>query len=189
QNKRTFVVLVALAAAALSLATLTFTNVTYWLINATMPPVMKYAGPDAEAAATSPYVKVGYYYESSSGYNVTRISVIGFTGDLTTYGKVLRVCNTYGTTTFTASLNYVGIVSGPYNNYVKVFKVYWSDDPGQWVGFEGGSTQAGPVSIQIAPGQCATAGVAVLVDPSLPAEARDGKTVLATYQVNIVMQS
>jgi hypothetical protein len=41
-------------------ATVTFTNVTYWLINATKPPAMKYPGTDT-AVAGGMYVKVSYY--------------------------------------------------------------------------------------------------------------------------------
>ncbi|MFN3805349.1 MAG: hypothetical protein ACK4SY_09850 [Pyrobaculum sp.] len=187
-NARRLVVIAVLAAAALSLAVLTFTNVTYWVINATLPPVMKYAGPDAEGEATSQYVKVYPYYDAQKGYNVTKISVIGFTGDVTNYTEVLRVCNTYGSTPYTASLRYVGLISGQYANYVRIFKVYWKDNPAQWVGFDDESTQVGPVSTTIDVGQCATAGVIVLIDPTLPAGARNGKTILAEYQVDIVMQ-
>jgi len=87
KNYRPLIALAALAVAALAMATLTFTNVTYWLINATLPPAMKYPGTDATSSATNMYVKVSYYYDSTRGYNITRISIVGFTGDPANYTK------------------------------------------------------------------------------------------------------
>ena len=101
KNYKPLMALVALAAAALVAATVTFTNVTYWLINATKPPAMKYPGADT-AVAGGQYVKVSYYYDS--GINITRISIIGFTGDPTNYTSVIKVCNYYGTTSITNTL-------------------------------------------------------------------------------------
>jgi hypothetical protein len=109
KNYRPLMALVALAAAALVAATVTFTNVTYWLINATKPPAMKYPGADT-AVAGGMYVKVSYYYDSNRGINITRISIIGFTGDPTNYTSVIKVCNYYGPTPITANLVWVGPV-------------------------------------------------------------------------------
>jgi len=80
----------------LAMATMSFTNVTYWLINATLPPTMKYPGSDTQIAGRldnsdyKNYVYVTYYYDSSTGYNVTRISIVGFTGDPANYTNVLQ---------------------------------------------------------------------------------------------------
>jgi hypothetical protein len=82
--------LLALAVAALVAATVTFANVTYWQINATKPPAMKYPGDDT-SVADGQYVKVSYYYDSNNGINITRISIIGFTGDPTEYTSVIKI--------------------------------------------------------------------------------------------------
>jgi hypothetical protein len=123
KNYKPLTALVALAAAALVAATVTFTNVTYWLINATKPPAMKYPGADT-AVAGGQYVKVSYYYDSNRGINITRISIIGFTGDPTNYTSVIKVCNYYGNTPITANLIWVGPVSTTgYEQYIKAFLV------------------------------------------------------------------
>jgi len=187
KNYRPLVALVALAAAALVAATVTFTNVTYWLINATLPPAMKYPGADT-AVADGQYVKVSYYYDSSSSINITRISIIGFTGDPTEYMSVIKVCNYYGPTPITANLVWVGQVGGSYGSYIKAFLVKGPD--GNGVGFDGATTYntAGPYSINR--GDCIDIGAYVVIDPSIAddhPEVLDGGTVLGQYQVNIVM--
>jgi len=156
KNYRPLMALVALAAAALVAATVTFTNVTYWLINATKPPAMKYLGDDT-AVADGMYVKVSYYYDSDRGINITRISIIGFTGDPTEYTSVIKVCNYYGSTPITANLVWVGQVgSTGYESYIRAFLVKGPD--GQYVGFDGSTTYntAGPYTIN--PGQCVDIG-------------------------------
>jgi hypothetical protein len=70
KNYKPLAALAVLAVAALVAATVTFTNVTYWLINATKPPAMKYPGDDVEVAGGQ-YVKVSYYYDSDNGINIT----------------------------------------------------------------------------------------------------------------------
>jgi hypothetical protein len=188
KNYRPLVALVALAAAALVAATITFTNVTYWLINATLPPVMKYAGDDT-LVADGMYVKVRYEYDSSSGINITRISIIGFTGDPTEYTSVIKVCNKYGPGPITATLVWVGQVgSTDYESYIRTFLVRGPD--GRYVGFDGATTYntAGPYSINR--GDCIDIGAYVVIDPSIAddhPEVLDGGTVLGQYQVNIVM--
>jgi len=186
KNYRPLMALVALAAAALVAATVTFTNVTYWLINATKPPAMKYPGDDT-AVAGGQYVKVSYYYDS--GINITRISIIGFTGDPTNYTSVIKVCNKYGSTPITANLVWVGQVgSTGYEDYIKAFLVKGPD--GQGVGFVGSTTYdtAGPYTIGT--GECIDIGAYVVIDPEIinvDPNVLDGNTVLGQYQVNIVM--
>jgi len=185
KNYKPLMALVALAAAALVAATVTFTNVTYWLINATKPPAMKYAGADT-AVAGGMYVKVSYYYDSNRGINITHISIIGFTGDPTNYTSVIKVCNYYGSTPITANLVWVGQVgSTGYEQYIKAFLVKGPD--GQGVGFVGSTTYntAGPYTIN--PGQCIDIGAYVAIDPAIPLNLADGKTVLGQYQVDIRM--
>jgi hypothetical protein len=183
KNYKPLMALVALAAAALVAAAVTFTNVTYWLINATLPPAMKYPGDDT-AVASGQYVKVSYYYDS--GINITRISIIGFTGDPTNYTSVIKVCNRYGTTPITATLAWVGQVgSTGYESYIRAFLVKGPD--GRGVGFVGTTTYstAGPYTIN--PGRCIDIGAYVVIDPAIPPHLANGRTVLGQYQVNIVM--
>jgi hypothetical protein len=185
KNYKPLMALVALAAAALVAATVTFTNVTYWLINATKPPAMKYPGADTAVAGGS-YVKVSYYYDSNRGINITRISIIGFTGDPTEYTSVIKVCNYYGDTPINAYLVWVGPVgSTGYESYIKAFLVKGPD--GKGVGFDGSTTHntAGPYTI--GKGDCIDIGAYVAIDPAIPSNLADGKTVLGQYQVDIRM--
>ena len=185
KNYKPLMALVALAAAALVAAAVTFTNVTYWLINATKPPAMKYLGDDT-AVAGGQYVKVNYYYDSSRGINITRISIIGFTGDPTNYTSVIKVCNYYGTTPITANLVWVGpVTTTGHESYIRAFLVKGPD--GRGVGFVGSTTYdtAGPYTIGT--GQCIDIGAYVAIDPAIPDSLADGRTVLGQYQVNIVM--
>ena len=188
KNYKPLMALVALAAAALVAATVTFTNVTYWLINATKPPAMKYPGTDTTVAGGQ-YVKVSYYYDSNRGINITRISIIGFTGDPTNYTSVIKVCNYYGTTPIQAQLVWRGpITTTGYEQYIKAFLVgpaVGTNIVG--VGFVGSTTYstAGPYTIN--QGQCIDIGAYVAIDPAIPSNLADGKTVLGQYQVDIVM--
>jgi hypothetical protein len=185
KNYKPLMALVALAAAALVAAAVTFTNVTYWLINATKPPAMKYPG-DVTAVAGGQYVKVSYYYDSHRGMNITRISIIGFAGDPTNYTSVIKVCNRYGPTPVTANLVWRGSVTTTgHENYIRAFLVKGPD--GQGVGFVGSTTYdtAGPYTIN--PGQCIDIGAHVAIDPAIPLTLADGRTVLGQYQVDIRM--
>lgn len=56
KNYKPLVVLTLLAVAALASAAVVFTNVTYWLVNATRPPVMKYVGADTGIAGGCMYM-------------------------------------------------------------------------------------------------------------------------------------
>ncbi len=189
RNYKPLVVLAALTAVALVAAAVTFTNITYWVVNATMPPAMKYPGADT-TVAEGKYAKVSYYFDRDNGYNITRISVIGFTGDPVNYTDVIRVCNYYGTAPVVATMYYRGIVDDPnsLSGYVKAFYVYWTDPYAQpGTGFITTTNYPQSASVTIDPGQCATAGVYIRIDPNLPAQYADGKTILATYQVDIQM--
>jgi hypothetical protein len=160
--------------------------VTYWLINATKPPAMKYPGADT-AVAGGMYVKVSYYYDSARGINITRISIIGFTGDPTEYTSVIKVCNKYGTTPITATLVWRGQVGDPtgYEGYIRAFLVKGPD--GNGVGFDGATTYSTAGPYTISPGGCLDIGAYVVIDPNLPSSAANGRTVLGQYQVDIVM--
>jgi hypothetical protein len=185
KNYKPLIALIVLAVAALTAATVTFTNVTYWLINATRPPAMKYAGADT-AVAGGQYVKVSYYYDSNKGINITRISIIGFTGDPTNYTSVAKVCNYYGSTPITANLVWVGqIGSTGYEQYIRAFLVKGPD--GRSVGFVGGTTYATAGPYTIDKGQCIDIGAYIAIDPAIPSSLANGRTVLGQYQVDIRM--
>jgi hypothetical protein len=135
----------------------------------------------------------------SNGVNATYIYILGYTGDITNYSNALNVCNKYGSTSYTVSIQYVGPVGGSYTSYVDQFVVYNSTNPSTWVGFNyGGTTHYGPVQVAtLAPGQCVTLGVSLLVSGSLPSAAYSSSvgtgvpptSYLAEYQVNIIMSS
>ncbi|MBP1449134.1 MAG: hypothetical protein JZD41_03855 [Thermoproteus sp.] len=196
-RRRLGLLMALLALGAISaFATLQFLNVTIWAINATKPPVQKYAGPDV--AAYPNYIKVASYVKD--GLNVTYIYVLGYTGDITNYTDALQVCNKYGTSSVTVSMRYVGPVGGLVKNnpdYVKQFVVYYSADQSQWVGFTYTETRNGPVPIvtSLEPGQCVTLGVSVLVSGdlskgdwsgSLGTAVPPNENTLAIYQVDII---
>jgi len=187
KNYKPLIALTTLAVAALALATLTFTNLTYWVVNATLPPAMKYPGTDTQIG-NGQYVKVSSYYDNR-GYNITRISIVGFTGDPTNYTDVVQLCNKAYDGTLYVYLHYMGVVSGPYDSYVKEFWVYpTSAGYSGGVGFTLGSTTTDAGPYQLNKGKCLSLGVHVLVDPSLRdshPEVLNGNTVIATYQVNV----
>ncbi|MFP3193538.1 MAG: hypothetical protein RXR02_10540 [Thermoproteus sp.] len=191
----------AIALAAISLAALQFTNVTNWSVNATLPPAMKYAGTDTGITGRSDgstnynsYIYVSYY--SSNGYNITKISIVGFTGDVTNYTDALRICNYHYNGPLTVNITYIGSVGGSNTGDVHQFVVYNPSNPGQWVGFSSnGQTIHGPITLgQIPQDQCITLGVSVLVDPSAYStnsanNLANGKTELAIYEVDITFST
>jgi len=189
----------AIALAAISLAALQFTNVTNWSVNATLPPAMKYAGADtgitgrSDGSGYSNYIYVTYSYDSNTGLNITKISIVGFTGDVTNYTNALQVCNRYYNGPLTVYITYIGPVgSSQYQQYVRQFVVYNSNNAQQWVGFNP-TKKAGPVMLgQISQDQCMTLGVSVLVNASkynINPSAFNGKTPLATYEVDITFST
>jgi len=186
----------AIALAAISLAALQFTNVTNWSVNATLPPAMKYAGADtgitgrSDGSGYSNYIYVTYYYDSNTGLNITKISIVGFTGDVTNYTNALQVCNRYYNGPLTVSIKY-NVARSQTSGYVSQFVVYSYNNTQQWVGFTNPSTPTISATLgSISQGQCIILGVYVLVDPSAySAGLADGKTVLATYEVDITFST
>ena len=185
----------AIALAAISLADLQFTNMTNWSVNATLPPAMKYAGTDTGITGRSDgstnynsYIYVSYY--SSNGYNITKISIVGFTGDVTNYTDALRICNYHYNGPLTVSIKY-NVARSQTSGYVSQFVVYSYNNTQQWVGFTNPSTPTISATLgSISQGQCIILGVYVLVDPSAySAGLADGKTVLATYEVDITFST
>jgi len=201
KNYRPLIALAALAVAALALATMTFTNVTYWLINATLPPAMNYPGTDTQIAGRADnsgynnYVYVSYYYDSDTGYNITKISIVGFTGDPTNYTNVLRLCNKAYDGTLYAKLVAVRSLGGASPNNITEFRLYFVNQtvaPPNYVEFQGTRVvESATGSVAIPYGQCAIVGAYVVVNPSLANNLTliNGKTVTATYQVNVVFST
>jgi len=198
EGYRPLIALAVLAVAALAAAMLTFTNVAYWEVNATLPPAMKYPGADAQITGRADgsgydrYVYVSHYYDSTTKYNITRISIVGFTGDPTVYTDVVQVCNRAYNDMLQVYLRYVGSIGGQYSEYVQEFWVYPSGYERRGVGFTRGSTTAFDGPYLLGAGECLSLGVRVLVDPTLyrdHPEAVNGKTVIAAYQVNIELRA
>jgi len=201
KNYRPLIALAALAVAALALATMTFTNVTEWVITATVPPAMKYAGADATSSGTTQYVQVSTYYDNSKGYNVTRISIVGFTGDPTNYTEVLKLCNNAYSGTLYAKLVAGGLLGGINASAIKDFRVYfykegttagtphkYSED-GYYIQYIGQQAQVPETTsaVPIEQGKCAIVGAYVVVDATLPSS--QYRQVLAQYEVNIVFST
>jgi len=207
KNYKPLIALAALAVAALAMATLTFTNVTYWVINATKPPAMKYPGTDtqitgrADGSGINKYVSVSYYYDPNSGYNITKIYILGFTGDPVTYTDVIRLCNYYYNGPLYVKLIADGSLNKGYESYIADFRVYFSrlangatktpDDDGYYVKFVRNSVATGQTSatVTIAKDQCVYVGAYVVVNASLPLSVANGRTEIAGYQVNVVFST
>jgi len=207
KNYKPLIALAALAVAALAMATLTFTNVTWWIINATLPPAMKYGGEDSwlwgrdDGSGYEHYTFVNWYFDPDTGYNVTIISLVGFTGDPTNYTDIIRLCNKYYNGPLYVKLVAVGTVGNTgYESYVRDFRVYFYQDgygntygysaSGYYIQFEGSSISVGSTdTVPIPKDTCAKVGAYVLVDPNLPPSARDGRTMIAQYQVNVVFSN
>jgi len=184
KNYRPIMALVALAVAAMVAATFTFTNVTYWSINATKPPISVDQGSDATTPPSSDYIHVGNEYDPTTGKNITRISIVGFKGAATDFSSVLKLCNRYGSGPMQVRLVWVGLVgSTPYTSYIRAF--YAKAPGGQKVGFEGSTTHSSAGPYTIAPGNCIDIGAHVAIDANLPDSAANGRTILGTYQIDI----
>ncbi|RFA94163.1 hypothetical protein [Pyrobaculum aerophilum] len=193
KNYKPLIALAAIALAGLAAATMTFTNYTLWLINATLPPAMKYAGDDTSITGRSDgsgydrYIYVSWYVDTSTGLNITRISVVGFTGDVVNYTNALKLCNKYYSDTLNVQLQLSQIIDEGYASDIRYFRVQFEDDSSR-TGVEArGTTITVPWSgyVKLPYGECKTLGVHILVDADLPESARDGKTELATYEIRV----
>ncbi|ABP51579.1 MAG: hypothetical protein OWQ51_10670 [Pyrobaculum arsenaticum] len=94
-DKRLGLIAVLLGVAAL-LATVSVINVTYWYVNTTKPPVIKYVGNDTYVM-NGTFVKANWYYDPNTGLNITRVYVTGVPGDIVNITNALRVCSNYNT--------------------------------------------------------------------------------------------
>ncbi|MCI4409320.1 MAG: hypothetical protein JHC26_09520 [Thermofilum sp.] len=180
QLKRTTLTALLIVLATLSFATaaITLTNITEWHVqSAGTPPIVKVAGTDATGSLLSVST-----YTASDGTNRTVITIKGYTGDPTYYSEAIKICNTYGTSPFTVSLKYNGVLSGSWT-YVKYLKL--------WLGTLGpltidSSTNVGATlgSVTLNPGQCVSVPAEVLVDASTPSSQWNKD--LVTIEVDVV---
>jgi hypothetical protein len=183
KNYKPLIALAALAVAAMVASMFTFTNVTYWVINATKPPVTADLGSDATGGGDE-YINIDTEYDPTTGRNITRISIVAFRGVTTDFPSALKLCNRYGSGPMQARLIWQGRVGTTgHESYIRTFYVYGPG--GQKVGFDDSTTYntAGPFTIN--PGSCIDIGAYVLVDANLPDHLADGRTILARYQVDI----
>jgi hypothetical protein len=185
--------------AGASVATLVFTNVMLYQVNATYPPVMKYPGQDVSTYSGPRYVTVKYQYVN--GVNQTYFTIVGFTGDPTNYTSVGLICNYYYPGTSDVVLQAIGPVgSTTYLVYVKYLQVTITAPNGtrDYVQFTGATTSKASTGIfHLTQGQCATLGANVLVDPGIctaagftctyPNASPSSRGVVGTYQVNAVI--
>jgi len=170
--------LILLAVASFAAASITITNITEWHVqSAGTPPIVKVAGADADGSLLSVST-----YTASDGTNRTKITIKGYTGDPTYYSEAIKICNTYGTSSFTVSLKYNGVLSGSWT-YVKYLKL--------WLGTLGpltisNTTTVGTTlgSVTLNPGDCVSVPAEVLVDADTPSS--QWNTDLITIEVDVV---
>ena len=180
QLKRTTLtaLLIVLATLSFATATITLTNITEWHVqSAGTPPVVKVAGADVDGSLLSVST-----YTADDGTNRTVITIRGYTGDPTYYSEAIKICNTYGTGSFTVSLKYNGVLSGDWT-YVRYLKL--------WLGSLGpltidNSTSVGATlgSVTLNTGQCVSVPAEVLVDADTPSS--QWYTDLITIEVDVV---
>jgi len=181
---RRLVLLAVLLGVVALFAAVSVINVAYWYVNTTVPPVIKYVGNDTKVM-NGTFVKVDWYYDATSGINVTRISVTGVPGDVVNLTNVLRVCNNYNVPV-KIRISDVSLLQDYYRNntYIRYMAVKIVDPPGaaddKVVIKDEAAVDTTTDYVTLAPGQCAILGVDLVIDVNAPYH----KT-LAAYQINI----
>jgi hypothetical protein len=181
---RRVALLAVLLGAATLFAAVSIINVTYWYVNTTAPPVIKYVGDDT-SVMDGTFVKADWYYDSTTGLNITRIYVTGVPGDIVNITNALRVCNNYDVPV-NIRISDVSLLQDYYpgSDYIRYMAVKIVDpataaDNKVVIQNEAAvDTTTGYVTL--APGQCAILGVDLVIDANAPYY----KT-LAAYQINI----
>jgi len=183
-GRRVALLAVLLGAVAL-FAAVSVINVTYWYVNTTAPPVIKYVGNDTNVM-NGTFVKADWYYDATSGLNVTRIYVTGVPGDIVNITNALRVCNNYNVPVKIRISN-ASHLQDYYpggKNYIRYMAVKIVDPPGaadDKVLIQNGDAVDTTTSyVTLERGQCAILGVDLMIDANAPYY----KT-LAAYQINI----
>jgi hypothetical protein len=182
-GRRLALLAVLLGAAAL-FAAVSVINVTYWYVNTTKPPVIKYVGDDTNVMDGT-FVRADWYYDPNTGLNVTRIYVTGVPGDIVNITNALRVCNNYNVPV-RIRISDVLLLQDfyPANIYIRYMAVKIIEPPGaadNKVEIKDEAVVDTTTDyVTLAPGQCAILGVDLVIDANAPYY----KT-LATYQINI----
>jgi hypothetical protein len=181
---RKVALLAVLLGAVALFAAVSIINVTYWYVNTTAPPVIKYVG-DGTRVMDGTFVKADWYYDPNTGLNITRIYVTGVPGDIVNITNALRVCNNYNVSV-KIRISDVSLLQDYYpgNNYIRYMAVKIVNPPGaadNKVVIQNEAavdTTTGYVTLER--GQCAILGVDLVIDANAPYY----KT-LAAYQINI----
>jgi hypothetical protein len=184
-GRRVALLAVLLGAVAL-FAAVSIINVTYWYVNTTAPPVIKYVGNDT-SVMNGTFVKADWYYDSNTGLNITRIYVTGVPGDIVNITNALRVCNNYNVSV-KIRISDVRLLEdkypGPDGIYIRYMAVKIVDPPGaadnKVVIQNEAAVDTTTSYVTLAPGKCAILGVDLVIDANAPYY----KT-LAAYQINI----
>jgi hypothetical protein len=182
-GRRVALLAVLLGAVAL-FAAVSIINVTYWYVNTTAPLVIKYVGDDTRVM-NGTFVKADWYYDPTTGLNITRIYVTGVPGDIVNITNALRVCNNYNVPVkirISDVLLLQDFYSG--NNYIRYMAVKIVEPPGaadnKVVIQDEAAVDTTTDYVTLAPGQCAILGVDLVIDANAPYY----KTLVA-YQINI----
>jgi hypothetical protein len=182
-GRRVALLAVLLGAVAL-FAAVSIINVTYWYVNTTAPPVIKYVGNDTNVM-NGTFVKADWYYDPSTGLNITLIYVTGVPGDVVNITNALRVCNNYDVPV-NIRISDVSLLQDYYpgNNYIRYMAVKIVDPPGaadnKVVIRDEAAVDTTTGYVTLAPGQCAILGVDLVIDANAPIS-----ETLAAYQINI----
>jgi len=181
---RRVALLVVLLGAATLFAAVSVINVTYWYVNTTAPPVIKYVGDDTNVM-NGTFIKADWYYDPDTGLNITRIYVTGVPGDIVNITNALRVCNKYNVPV-NIRLSDVSLLQDYYpgSNYIRYMAVRVVDPPGaadnKVVIQNEAAVDTTTDYVTLAPGQCAILGVDLVIDANAPYYRS-----LAAYQINI----
>jgi len=183
EGGRKLVLLAVLLGAAALFATVSIINVTYWYVNTTAPPVIKYVGNDTNVM-NGTFVKADWYYDPGTGLNITRVYVTGVPGDIVNITNALRVCNNYNVPV-QVRISDVPLLQDYYPGdvYVRYMAVRLVDPTagdGQVVIKDEAAVDTTTDPVTLAPGQCAILGVDLVIDANAPYY----KT-LAAFQINI----
>ena len=183
EGGRKLVLLAVLLGAAALFATVSIINVTYWYVNTTAPPVIKYVGNDTNVM-NGTFVKADWYYDPGTGLNITRVYVTGVPGDIVNITNALRVCNNYNVPV-QVRISDVSLLQDYYPGdvYVRYMAVRLVDPTagdGQVVIKDEAAVDTTTDPVTLAPGQCAILGVDLVIDANAPYY----KT-LAAFQINI----
>ena len=172
--------LILLAIASFATAAITITNVTQWEIIAKEAPIKKVKGEDIDTL--QPYGVNIDLDTTTSNYNKTKITLVGFIGDPTNYTRVLKICNVDTTRKYNVRLVYQGLEEGTWNDVAYVVLHFGEEQVQLDSGATPGVTATGYVTIgkatmsgnEVVP-SCEDVGADILVKPT----ATNNQTVIA----------